>query len=243
MQNNKPIIVFEDEHIIVCVKPAGIASQSTKSFQADMTDLLRRHIMMTSSVKKVPEIYVVHRLDQPVGGIMIYAKTKKAAAWLSRQTAEHTMSKSYFAVVHGTPSEHGTLVNHLLKDEKSNISSVVSKDTPGSKKASLEYKVLESKVVDDMPLSLVKVTLHTGRHHQIRIQFAHAGHPLLGDQKYSEYKKTTKGITTLGLFSCSLEFTHPVTKKRMTFEYTPEYAPFNLFKYAPLSKKNISFTP
>ncbi len=229
MQNNKPIILFEDEHIIVCVKPAGIASQSSKSFQADMTDLLRRHIMTTSSVKKVPEIYVVHRLDQPVGGIMVYAKTKKAAAELSKQTAERTMSKSYFAVVHGEPSEHGTLVNHLLKDEKSNTSSVVAKGTPGSKKASLEYEILESKTINDMPLSLVKVTLHTGRHHQIRVQFAYAGHPLLGDQKYSEYTKTTKGISTLGLFSRSIEFNHPVTKKRMSFEYTPEYEPFCLF--------------
>lgn len=225
----RPTILFEDEAIIVCVKPAGIASQSAKSFQADMTDLLKRHIMKTSNVKKVHEIYVVHRLDQPVGGIMVYAKTKKAAAELSRQTAEHTMSKSYFAVVHGTPSENGTLVDFLLKDDKSNSSSVVAEGTPDSKKASLEYEVLKSKNIDDTILSLVKVTLHTGRHHQIRVQFAHAGYPLLGDQKYSEYKKTTKGIITLGLFSCSLEFNHPITKKRMSFEYKPEYEPFNMF--------------
>ena len=229
MQKSKPIILFEDAHIIVCIKPAGIASQSAKSFQPDMTDLLKRHVMKTSAAKAVPEIYVVHRLDQPVGGIMVYAKNKESAALLSRQTADHTMSKSYFAVVHGTPPKHGLLINHLLKDEKSNTSSVVNEGTPASKRASLEYSLLESRVADDMSLSLVKVTLHTGRHHQIRVQFAHAGYPLLGDQKYSEHTKTTKGTTTLGLFSCNLEFNHPVTKKRMAFEYTPEFAPFNLF--------------
>jgi len=228
MTPTKPTILFEDEQLIVCVKPSGIASQSAKSFQPDMTDILKRHIMKTSTVKKIPEIYVIHRLDQPVGGIMVYAKTKSSAASLSKQTAERTMSKSYFAVVHGKPSENGTLTDFLLKDEKSNTSGVVAEGTPGSKKASLEYKVLTTKVIDDTQLSLIKITLHTGRHHQIRVQFSHAGHPLVGDQKYSEYAKTAKVITTLGLFSCSLEFTHPATKKRMSFEYTPEYEPFSL---------------
>jgi len=225
----KPTILFEDEHIIVCVKPTGIASQSAKSFQPDMTDILKRHVIKTSATKMVPEIYVVHRLDQPVGGIMVYAKTKTAAAALSKQTAERTMSKSYFAVVHGEPDSSGTLVNYLLKDEKSNTSSVVTEGTPGSKRASLEYKVLTGKVIDNTQLSLVKITLHTGRHHQIRVQFAHAGHPLVGDRKYSEYTKTAKGLYTLGLFSYNLEFTHPATKRRMSFEHKPEYEPFSLF--------------
>ncbi|MBQ9766322.1 MAG: RluA family pseudouridine synthase [Lachnospiraceae bacterium] len=239
-RTTKPIILFEDDHIIVCIKPAGIASQSAKSFQPDMTDILKKHLMTSAiaavrnpkssnDTRKIPEIYVVHRLDQPVGGIMVYAKTQKAAAALSKQTAEHTMSKSYFAVVHGEPASNGTLVDYLLKDGKTNTSGVVSKTTAGAKEASLEYSLINSKVVDNDTLSLIKVTLHTGRHHQIRVQFAHAGHPLLGDQKYSEYTKTTKGISTLGLFSCSLEFAHPITQERMNFEYTPDYAPFDLF--------------
>ncbi len=227
MPNTEPIILFEDASIIVCIKPAGIASQSAKSFNSDMTDILKRHIMKTSSIKTVPEIYVVHRLDQPVGGIMVYAKTKTAAANLSRQTREHTMAKCYLAVVSGTFSDKsGTLNDFLLKDERSNTSSVVKEGTPGSKKASLEYDVISERTIDDEVFSLLKVTLHTGRHHQIRVQFSHAGHPLLGDLKYSGYAKTAKGTSTLGLFSCSLEFVHPTSGKPVSFEYTPDYEPF-----------------
>lgn len=231
----KPTILFEDDAIIVCVKPSGIASQSAKSFQPDMTDLLRQHIVSNSGKKGEPYIGVIHRLDQPVGGVMVYAKTPAAAAFLSKQTAEHSMCKKYYAVLVGNmPDSEGTLTDYLLKDGKTNTSSVVPESTKDAKKAVLDYKILEtishagiesSSVKTE--LSLADITLHTGRHHQIRVQFANVGCPLLDDNKYN--KKQTKRMATLGLFSYSLTFIHPLTKKEVSFECAPEYAPFAWF--------------
>ncbi len=224
----KPTILYEDDTIIVCVKPSGIASQSAKSFQPDMTDLLRQHIVATTGKKGEPYIGVIHRLDQPVGGVMVYAKTPAAAASLSKQTAEHSMCKKYYAVLVGNmPNSEGTLTDYLLKDGKTNTSAVVSETTKDAKKAILDYRILETISRDDTELSLADITLHTGRHHQIRVQFANAGCPLLDDNKYN--KKQTKRIASLGLFSYSLTFIHPLTKKEVSFEYTPDYAPFAWF--------------
>ena len=247
----KPTILYEDEAIIVCVKPSGIASQSAKSFQPDMTDILRQHIVSSTGKKGEPYIGVIHRLDQPVGGVMVYAKTPAAAAALSKQTAEHSMCKKYYAVLVGNmPGSVGTLTDYLLKDGKTNTSAVVSKTVKDAKKAVLDYKILETisfsgskplagakaapspasnsaPAADTTVLSLADVTLHTGRHHQIRVQFANAGCPLLDDNKYN--KKQTKRMATLGLFSYSLSFIHPLTKKEVSFGYAPDYAPFAWF--------------
>lgn len=246
----KPTILFEDEAIIVCVKPSGIASQSAKSFQPDMTDILRQHIVTATGIKGEPYIGVIHRLDQPVGGVMVYAKTPTAAAFLSKQTAEHSMCKKYYAVLLGNmPDSEGTLTDYLLKDGKSNTSAVVTEATKDAKKAVLDYRILETisldsikvptaKVslafanasapsTDKMLLSLADIALHTGRHHQIRVQLANAGCPLIDDNKYN--KKQTKRMATLGLFSYSLTFIHPLTKKEVSFEYAPDYAPFTWF--------------
>ena len=225
----KPTILFEDNAIIVCVKPSGIASQSAKSFQSDMTDILRQHIVTSTGKKGEPYIGVIHRLDQPVGGVMVYAKTPAAAAFLSKQTAEHSMCKKYYAVLIGNmPKSEGTLTDYLLKDGKTNSSSVVSETTKDAKKAILDYRILETVTHDDTELSLADITLHTGRHHQIRVQFANAGCPLLDDNKYN--KKQTKRMASLGLFSYSLTFIHPLTKKEVSFEYAPNYAPFAWFQ-------------
>ena len=224
----KPTILFEDDAIIVCVKPSGIASQSAKSFQPDMTDILRQHIVTSTGKKGEPYIGVIHRLDQPVGGVMVYAKTPAAAAFLSKQTAEHSMCKKYYAVLIGNmPDSEGTLTDYLLKDGKTNSSSVVSETTKDAKKAILDYRILETVTHDDTELSLADITLHTGRHHQIRGQFANAGCPLLDDNKYN--KKQTKRVASLGLFSYSLTFIHPLTKKEVSFECAPDYAPFAWF--------------
>lgn len=224
----KPTILFEDEAIIVCVKPSGIASQSAKSFQPDMTDILRQHIVTSTSKKGEPYIGVIHRLDQPVGGVMVYAKTPAAAAFLSKQTAEHSMCKKYYAVLLGNmPNSEGTLTNYLLKDGKTNTSAVVPETVKDAKKAVLDYNILETISRGDAELSLADITLHTGRHHQIRVQFANAGCPLLDDNKYN--KKQTKRVATLGLFSYSLTFIHPLTKKEVSFECAPDYAPFAWF--------------
>ncbi len=246
----KPTILFEDDAIIVCVKPSGIASQSAKSFQPDMTDILRQHIVTSTGKKGEPYIGVIHRLDQPVGGVIVYAKTPAAAAFLSKQTAEHSMCKKYYAVLVGNiPDTQGTLTDFLLKDSKTNTSAVVSETTKDSKKAVLDYRILETISLDSAKLlsvkavpsiadntaqnsditnlSLADITLHTGRHHQIRVQFANAGCPLLDDNKYN--KKQTKRVATLGLFSYSLTFIHPLSKKEVSFECAPDYAPFTWF--------------
>lgn len=224
----KPIILYEDDAIIVCVKPSGIASQSAKSFQPDMTDILRQHIVTSTGKKGEPYIGVIHRLDQPVGGVMVYAKTPASAAALSKQTAEHSMCKKYYAVLVGNMTDsEGTLMDYLLKDGKTNTSTVVSESVKDAKKAILDYKIIETVTRDDAELSLADIMLHTGRHHQIRVQFANAGCPLLGDNKYN--KKQTKRMATLGLFSYSLTFIHPLTKKEVSFECAPDYAPFAWF--------------
>ena len=201
-------IIFEDEFIIVCKKPPGIPTQTPKSGVTDMVSLLKNY-----RVSKGEPHYVglVHRLDQPVEGVMVFAKDKKSAAALSAQMQAHTFEKYYYAMVEGTFSPAcGTLENYLLRDGKSNVSSVVPKDTTGAKRAELSYETV--KTMEDR--SLVRIQLKTGRHHQIRVQFAHAGHPLIGDRKYGTAACTSRQLM---LCACRLEFTHPTTGEKMVF--------------------------
>ena len=160
-------------------------------------------------------IGVVHRLDQPVSGVMVFAKTKEAAADLSRQMQTKAADKYYYAVTDGVPQhQKGTLENYLLRDGKTNLSKVVERQTAGAKRAELSYEVIEKTASK----ALVRVKLATGRHHQIRVQMANAGCPLVGDKKYN-FKETMKqGGQMLSLCSYRLGFTHPVTKKKMEFE-------------------------
>ena len=211
-------IIFEDEFIIVCKKPPGIPAQTPKSGVTDMVSLLKNY-----RVSKGEPHYVglVHRLDQPVEGVMVFAKDKKSAAALSAQMQAHTFEKYYYAMVEGTFSPAcGTLENYLLRDGKSNVSSVVPKDTTGAKRAELSYETV--KTMEDR--SLVRIQLKTGRHHQIRVQLAHAGHPIIGDKKYG---KNTPGYLPLGLCSYHIGFIHPVTKKKVVYEITPSGAAFS----------------
>lgn len=211
-------IIFEDEFIIVCKKTPGIPTQTPKSDVTDMVSLLKNY-----RVSKGEPHYVglVHRLDQPVEGVMVFAKDKKSAAALSAQMQAHTFEKYYYAMVEGTFSPAcGTLENYLLRDGKSNVSSVVPKDTTGAKRAELSYETV--KTMEDH--SLVRIQLKTGRHHQIRVQLAHAGHPIIGDKKYG---RNTPGYLPLGLCSYHIGFIHPVTKKKVVYEITPSGAAFS----------------
>ena len=176
-------VIFEDNHIIVVKKQPNIPSQSDKTEDMDMLTIVKEYIK--EKYKKPGNVYLglVHRLDRPVGGVMIFAKTSKAASRLSEQVREKTFKKKYLAVVDGKFEEkNGTLEDYLYKDERNNISKVVNKDKKNAKFAKLDYEVLAYNEVKN--LSLVKVNLHTGRHHQIRVQLAHAGHSIFGDQKY-----------------------------------------------------------
>ena len=199
-------ILYEDTAVIVCIKPRGILSQADKNGGESMITRLSEH---TGG-----EIYPVHRLDKETGGVMVYAKTKKAAAKLSRDISEHRFCKEYLALVHGVPEENsGTLCDLLFHDRAKNKSYVVKRERAGVKKAELYYEVLETKEKDGEKYSLLRVVLHTGRTHQIRVQLAHRKMPLSGDRKYG----AKDAFENLGLLSAKLKFTHPETGEEMEF--------------------------
>ena len=210
-------VIFEDNHIIVVKKQPNIPSQSDKTEDRDMLTIVKEYIK--EKYKKPGNVYIglVHRLDRPVGGVMIFAKTSKAASRLSEQVREKIFKKKYLAVVDGKFEEkNGTLEDYLYKDERNNISKVVNKDKKNAKFAKLDYEVLAYNEVKN--LSLVKVNLHTGRHHQIRVQLAHAGHSIFGDQKYGTRGKGKQ----IALWAYELTIQHPITKEEMRFKSLPE---------------------
>lgn len=216
------MIVFEDDDILVCRKPAGIAVQNARFGVMDMESGLKNYLA-AKNPGKMSYLGIVHRLDQPVEGLLVLAKTKQAAAELSRQMTAGNMGKRYLAVTGSEPEEmQGVLEDYLKKDGKTNTSSVVSMKIPEAKKARLSYQVLQT-IPEENLLSgkktLIFIKLETGRHHQIRVQMKHAGMPLVGDRKYNSEEKTE---LPLGLCSYQLLFTHPKTKKKMKFEIFPE---------------------
>ncbi len=176
-------ILYEDNHVIVVLKPQNVPSQADESGDKDMLTMVKEYIK--EKYNKPGNVYVglVHRLDRPTGGVMVFAKTSKAAARLTEQFKNKEAEKTYFAVVCGTLKAKQTkLVNYLLKDEKNNIVKVVPMATTGAKRAELDYTVLEEKD----GFSLLKVKLETGRGHQIRVQLSTIGNPIYGDQKYGK---------------------------------------------------------
>ena len=210
-------ILYEDNHIIVVVKQVNIPSQGDKTGDEDMLTIIKQYIK--EKYNKPGDVYLglVHRLDRPTGGVMVFAKTSKAAARLSEQVRDKKMQKKYICIVDGKmENTTGSMKDYLLKNEKTNTSKIVKEGTKNAKEASLDYEVV--KYNDEINMSVVKVNLHTGRHHQIRVQFASRNHSLSGDQKYG-----TRGRgKQLALWAYSLTFTHPTLKEEMTFEYYPE---------------------
>ena len=201
-------ILYEDQHIIVCKKEAGVAVQTARMSQMDMESALKNYLAVKDS-GKMPYLAVIHRLDQPVRGVLVFAKTPFAAKELNKQVTNHSIGKYYLAEVEGTiPAEQGTLEDYLLKDGKTNTSRVVTEKTPGAKKAALHYKKKDEHTVE--------IELVTGRQHQIRVQCAHAGMPLKGDGKYNP---AANRADQLGLCAYHLVFKHPKTGKKMEFFY------------------------
>ena len=201
-------------------KPVNIPSQGDKTGDLDMLTIVKQYIK--EKYNKPGEVYLglVHRLDRPTGGVMVFARTSKAASRLSEQIRNNEFHKKYLCIVDGKMEEKkGIMKDYLLKTEKTNTSRVVKEEDKGfknAKEAILDYEVL--KYNDEINMSLVRVNLHTGRHHQIRVQFASRGHSLSGDQKYG-----TRGRgKQLALWAYSLSFKHPVTKEELTFESFPE---------------------
>ena len=219
-------VLFEDEHILVCCKPSGIPTQTAKAGTMDMVSLLKNYLYQKE--KKAPYVAVIHRLDQPVEGILVFAKTPFAAKELNKQMQQSTgFGKYYQAVLCGVPSvKSGVLEDYLVKDGRNNTSSVCSASLKGAKKAVLSYEVLQTFEEAGQKRSLVRVKLDTGRHHQIRVQMAHMGCPIVGDTKYGVQEgKEDAGRTWQQIALCAyrLEFRHPKTKKQMVFEIEPKY--------------------
>ena len=209
-------ILYEDNHIIVVEKPNNIPSQADKTGDEDMLSIIKFYIK--KKYNKPGDVYLglVHRLDRPTGGVMVFARTSKAASRLSEQIRTKQVEKKYLATCDGKlEKEKDTWKDFLFKNERTNMSRVVPEGTKNAKEAILDYEVVKYNEKTD--LSVVKVNLHTGRHHQIRVQFASRGHFLLGDQRYGKQDKTQ-----IALFSYELEFEHPVTKQKMHFTLKPE---------------------
>lgn len=215
MQNLK--IIFEDNHIIVVEKIPNIPSQADKTGDIDMIALVKQYIK--EKYNKPGNVYLglVHRLDRPVGGIMIFAKTSKAAGRLSDEIREKVFKKKYLAVVDGKIEKRsGSLEDYLYKDERNNMSKVVNKEKKNAKLAKLDYEEI---IYDEAKkLSLLKINLHTGRHHQIRVQLSNFGHSIFGDQKYGTRGKGKQ----IALWAYELTIIHPITKEKMTFTDLPE---------------------
>lgn len=204
-------ILYEDNHIIVVYKPANILSQSDITGDKDMLTLLKEYIK--EKYNKPGNVYLglVHRLDRPVQGIMVYAKTSKAASRLSEQIRKNELSKHYLAVINGTMVEKkGVFKDYLVKDTNGNTSVT---DKEHGKESILNYEVLDEK----NNYSLVRIELITGRHHQIRVQFAHRGYPLVGDNRYGKSENMP-----ICLCSYQLSFYHPITKELLQFEKMPQ---------------------
>lgn len=210
-------VLYEDNHIIVVEKIPNVPSQGDKTNDIDMLTIIKKYIK--DKYNKPGEVYLglVHRLDRPVGGVMVFAKTSKAAARLSEQVRSKIFKKQYLVIVDGKMDNiKGVFEDYLLKNERKNISKVVDKKTKNAKFASLEYEVI--KYDKELNLSVLKVNLHTGRHHQIRVQLASRGHSIYADQKYG-----TRGRgKQICLWAYSLTIQHPITKEEMMFNDIPQ---------------------
>ncbi len=216
-------ILHEDNDIIVAVKPAGVPTQTKRYSEPDMESLLKNHL---AGQGKTPSIGIIHRPDQPVEGILVFAKTQAAARDLNRQMQEGAIKKYYLAASSSRPlSEEGRLEDYLERDGRTNMSRVVAAKTEKSRKAVLNYKVLQIQEC----ICYIQIELETGRHHQIRVQSAHHGFPLLGDRKYNPEQSNGKAGGSLALCAYRLEFSHPVLKKIMKFEIVPSGNYFQSF--------------
>lgn len=230
-------IIYEDTHILVAHKPAGLATQSAKVGQPDMVSELKNYLvgqqtkqknnqMNNSKKAATPYLGIIHRLDQPVEGLLVFAKTKAAAGKLTAQLAGGTLNKQYYALVCGKPTEEaGELVDYLSKE--GNLAKISNVQAQEAKKAVLQYQTLSvTQSEDNQDISLLDIHIDTGRFHQIRAQMAHAGWPILGDSKYGseqsvEVSKKLK-IRNVALYAYRLEMKHPVTGEKLEFTMKPE---------------------
>lgn len=242
-------ILYEDTDIIVVHKPAGLESQSSRGFAPDMVSEIRRHLHNSQNIHKSDikgscgqpsYVGVIHRLDKPVGGVMVYAKSQEAAASLSAALQAGKVEKSYMAVICGKlVDKQGVYVDYLRQDRKNNTSVIVDKSEKDGRKAVLKYRemeVIHNPANEKEIYSLIDIELLTGRHHQIRVQFAGHGTPLYGDGRYGRNISTKTDTNSpagarpsLALFAYRLAFLHPFTEESMSFEIKPSGGAFDWF--------------
>ena len=218
-------VVYEDNHIIVVNKTASEIVQADKTGDTPLSETVKQYLK--EKYQKPGNVFlgVTHRLDRPVSGLVIFAKTSKALTRLNEMFRTSEVKKTYWAVVKNAPQEpEGELVHFLVRNEKQNKSYAYDKEVPNSKKAILHYRLIGH----SENYFLLEVDLKTGRHHQIRVQMAHAGMALVGDKKYN-YDKEENGQEPLALCSAKLGFRHPVTKKKMEFQVVPTGSAFRIF--------------
>lgn len=226
MITNALEILYEDNHILVCVKPHGIATQSRTLGKPDMVSLLKNHIHKTSHARGEPYLAVIHRLDQPVTGILVFAKTPFAARELHRQLTCQGFGKYYRALVDGRPPKpEGILEHYLVKDPRSNLSCVCRPQVRNSKLARLRYytvpdnhRYFSGEYINLSNVTELEIKLDTGRHHQIRVQLAHIGCPIIGDTKYNPDCTASPLWRNICLCACRLDFYHPRTHKLLRFD-------------------------
>ncbi len=220
-------IIYEDNDIIIVHKPAGLATQTSRIGQADVVSELKNYLAKrkTSAERKHRESYVgvVHRLDQPVEGLLVFAKTKEAAAKLTKQLSAGTLNKQYYAVICGKPDEKsGELADYLIKE--GNAGRVGRAGEKEAKEAILQYYVVKELNED---CCLADIHIETGRFHQIRLQMANAGYPILGDLKYGSQKSIELSrkyqVKTVALYAYRMELYHPVSGKKLSFSIQPVF--------------------
>lgn len=236
----EPEILYEDKDIVVIYKPAGLATQTAKIGQPDAVSKLKKHLASGGSGQ--PYLGIVHRLDQPVEGLLVFAKHQKAAAELTGQIrrqepdGENLLNKCYYGVFCGKPDRtEGQLVDYLVKTTEGKAA-VVPENAPGAKRATLHYNVLYTVAAGDgMPVSLADIRIDTGRFHQIRAQMAHAGMALLGDAKYGDAaimeRSRRLGVKAVALCAYGLVFRHPVSGEPLQFTIRPKGDIFSRFDF------------
>ena len=220
-------ILYEDNHLLGVEKPINVPVQADASKDPDLLSLLKAYLIEKYNKPGQAYLGLVHRLDRPVGGAMVFAKTSKAASRLSRDLQNHSIQRQYLAIVNGRVKvPQDTLIHYLQKNNQTNITSVVGKNQPQAKKAILHYH----KIAEHDNYSLLNVKLETGRSHQIRVQMAAIGHPLFGDQKYGQ--AINKVGQQLALWAHQLEFNHPTKKEPITLiSKPPQHGLWNFFEY------------
>lgn len=209
-----PEIVYEDNHVLVAVKPPNMLSQADKTGDTDILSKLKEYVRVKYSKPGAVYLGLVHRLDRPVGGLMVFARTSKAAARLSAQMQKHDIGREYVCVCEGVLDAPFTLTDDLVKDERLNRVSVCPANTPGAQRAILHGTPIAS----EGNTTLVAIRLETGRNHQIRVQMAHSGHPLWGDNRYGH------GVPgqQIALWGYKLTIEHPTTHEAMVFTHLPK---------------------